>query len=101
MTQVIVSSDARSDADGILAYLQREAGAAVAARYATRFRDVVRKLGHRPKMGAPRRKLGPAVRVLAVSPYLVFYEYAPAPDTVTLLRILHERRNITASLLPC
>ncbi len=101
MTLVAVSADARADAAGILDYLQHEAGAAVAARYAARFRDVVRKPGDRPKMGAPRKSLGTAVRVFVVSPYLVVYDYAPEPDTVTLLRILHERRRITASMLPC
>jgi toxin ParE1/3/4 len=71
----------------------------VATRYAVHFRDLVRGLGDHPEIGAARPSLGPAVRVAVVSPYLVIYDYAPEPDAVTLLRILHGRRKVTASVL--
>jgi|SRR5208337_515625 len=99
MTRVIVSADARQDADEILAYLEREAGRAVALRYAVRFRDLIRKLSDYPEIGARRPFLADSVRILVVSPYLAIYDYAPEPDAVTLLRILHGRRRITASML--
>jgi toxin ParE1/3/4 len=101
MTRVAVSADARADVDGILSYLRREASAGVAARYAAHFRDLVRRLADHPMIGAPRPSLGPAARVAVVSPYLVIYEYESGPDTVTLLRVLHGRRRIAASMLPC
>jgi plasmid stabilization system protein ParE len=32
-------------------------------------------------------------------PYILVYEHVPQSDTVTLLRVLHGRRNITTELL--
>ncbi len=100
MTRVAVSADARQDADEILAYLEREAGTMVALRYAIRLRDLIRRLSDHPEIGARRPNLGRGVRVLIVSPYLVIYDYTSKHDAVTLLRILHGRRKITASMLP-
>jgi plasmid stabilization system protein ParE len=65
MTRLVVTSDAESDTNDILEYLQREAGA----------------------------------RVAIVSPYLLIYDFTRADDTLTLLRVLHGRRDITKELL--
>jgi len=43
--------------------------------------------------------LGARTRIAIVQPYLLIYDYAPGDDALTLLRILHGRRNITRALL--
>jgi plasmid stabilization system protein ParE len=52
-----------------------------------------------PESGAPRPRLGEAVRIAIVSPYVMIYEYNRDDDTLVLLRMLHGRRNITDRLL--
>jgi toxin ParE1/3/4 len=47
----------------------------------------------------PRLALGPNTRVAIVFPYILIYEYVTHDDTVTVLRILHGRRNVTRALL--
>lgn len=99
MTRLVVTADAEKDTDTILSYLEREAGAAVAEKYGRQFRDRIAGLLEWPEIGVPRPLLGEAIRVAVVSPYLVIYEYSRADDTLTLLRILHGRRNITDRML--
>jgi toxin ParE1/3/4 len=52
-----------------------------------------------PESGAPRPRLGENTRVAIVQPYLLIYDFTPDDNTLTLLRILHGRRNITRGLL--
>ncbi len=47
----------------------------------------------------PRPSLGPNTRVAVVAPYLFIYDYTLDDDTLTLLRILHGRRNVSRALL--
>jgi plasmid stabilization system protein ParE len=49
-----------------------------------------------PDIGPPRHALGPA-RVVIILPYLVIYEHQE--NVVTVLRVLHGKRNITRDLL--
>jgi plasmid stabilization system protein ParE len=99
MTRLVVTADAAADTDDILAFLVREAGAGVAAKYAGQFRATLERLLLWPESGAPRPHLGEAVRIAVVSPYVLIYEYDRGDDTLALLRILHGRRNITDQLL--
>ena len=99
MTRLVATAEADADASDILAYLDREAGAGVAADYGRRFRLTLEGLVDMPESGAPRPALGRHARIAIVSPYLLIYDYVPDDDTVTLLRILHGRRNITHVLL--
>jgi len=52
-----------------------------------------------PGIGASRPSLGQQVRISIVLPYLVFYRHSESDDTVTILRIVHGRRNITRALI--
>ena len=52
-----------------------------------------------PESGPPRPALGKNVRIAIVSPYLLIYDYTPEDDRIILLRVLHERRNITGELV--
>ena len=99
MTRLIVSSTAEADTTEILEYLEREAGARVAADYGRRFRLTIERLVDLPETGAPRSLLGADTRIAIVSPYVLIYDYARKDDTLSLLRILHGRRNITNKLL--
>ncbi len=99
MTRVIVSADARQDRDDILLYLEREAGSAVAEKYALKFRDVIKRLQDYPEIGSPRPVLGPTSRAAVVAPYLVIYDYESNLNTVTVLRILHGKRKIARDMV--
>jgi toxin ParE1/3/4 len=98
MTQLVVTADAEADTRDILSYLEREAGSAIAADYADRFRSTLEHLVDFPEIGAPRPNLGRHVRIGIVSPYVLIYEFAREYDTLTLLRILHGKRNIPREL---
>lgn len=100
MTQLIVAREAESDRDAILNYLEQEAGSRTAAAYAERFAASLLRLRDFPALGTPRPSLGPDARVTIVYPYILIYDYSVSSDTITLLRILHGRRNITARLIP-
>ena len=99
MIRLVVTADAEADTADILSYLTREAGAVVAEKYGGQFRATITGLLRWPESGAPRPNLGQAVRIAVVSPYIVTYEYNRDDDTLTLLRILHGRRNIAHRLL--
>jgi len=99
MTRLTVTADAERDTGYILSYLARKAGHEIAERYANQFRATIECLLHWPENGALRPQLGEAVRIAVVSPNVLIYEYSRSGDTLTLLRILHGRRNITDRLL--
>jgi plasmid stabilization system protein ParE len=99
MTRLVVTADAAADTTDILIYLEREAGPVVAQAYGERFRAAAMRLVDFPASGAPRPVLGDDARIVIVAPYLLIYDYIPGGDVVTLLRILHGRRNITRDLL--
>ncbi len=99
MTRLVVTADAEADTSEILAYLAREAGHLVAENYGRRFRMTIERLVGMPGTGAPRPALGPNARIAVVYPYALIYDYAREDDTLTLLRILHGRRNVTRDLL--
>jgi toxin ParE1/3/4 len=95
MTRLTVTADAETDANDILDYLEREAGPRVAGDFGRRFRIAIGRFVDLPETGPPRPALGLNVRVSIVFPYVLIYEYSRDDDAVTLLRILHGRRNIT------
>ena len=97
MKRVVVSPLAAADEAEVLTYLSAQAGLRVAQTYRARFRDVYRLLAQQPDMGALRPALGAGVRIAIVEPYLVIYLHER--DAVSVLRILHGRRRITAATL--
>jgi toxin ParE1/3/4 len=99
MTRLVVTVDAEADTSGILDYLERAAGRRVAEDYGRRFQQAIEQLADLPEAGPPRSALGGGVRIGIVSPYIIIYDYNRDDDTVTLLRIVHGRRNITRGLL--
>jgi|HubBroStandDraft_3_1064219.scaffolds.fasta_scaffold315334_2 toxin ParE1/3/4 len=99
MTRLVTAFRFRSDTNAILNYLAEAAGPRVAARYSGRFEEAILRLASFPESGAPRPALGDNARVAIVQPYLLIYDFTPDDNTLTLLRILHGRRNITRGLL--
>ena len=99
MIQLVITPRAIRDRDDILRYLAKEGGRVVVRKYAQRFRDAIARFADMPAYGAPRPELGPDCRVAVVAPYLVVYNYEPAKDRVTLLRIMHCKRGLTERLL--
>jgi toxin ParE1/3/4 len=63
------------------------------------FQDTIERLVDLPQSGAPRPALGRNTRIAIVQPYLLIYDYTRGDETLTLLRILHGRRNITRALM--
>jgi toxin ParE1/3/4 len=98
MTRLVVTADAEADTADILAYLAREAGPLVAADYGARFQTVVQRMIDLPESGAPRPRLGPNTRIAIVAPYVLIFDYAREDDVLTLLRLLHGKRNIARLL---
>lgn len=99
MTRLVVTADAETDTSEILDYLEREASPRIAEDFGRRFRKAIERFVDLPGAGSPRPALGEDIRIAIVFPYILIYEHALQSDTVTLLRILHGRRNITRDLL--
>lgn len=99
MTRLVVTADAEADLDEILQYLQREASVVVAEEYGRKFRACIERLVESPGIGSPRPALGATTRIGIVWPYLLIYDYVASEDVLTLLRILHGKRNITRRLI--
>ena len=99
MARLVITATADADTAAIIDDLSDKAGANVAARYDADFDAFYRRLERFPESGAPRRKLGPTVRIGVVFPYVVFYRYVAADDAVLVLRVLNGRRKITRRML--
>ena len=54
MARLIVSLAARDDLGGIIDYLETQAGAAVAMRYAVEFDAALNRISEFPALGSPR-----------------------------------------------
>jgi plasmid stabilization system protein ParE len=79
--------------------LAAKAGVAAAAKYDRLFDRLYNRLASHPASGSRKPALGPDTRVGIVSPYVVIYDHSLGGDTVTVLRIVHGRRDITRLLL--
>jgi toxin ParE1/3/4 len=99
MTRLVVTADADADTRDVLAYLGRHAGRSVAADYGRRFGKAIERLVEMPETGSPRPSLGVNARIAVIFPYVLIYDYDRDSNTLTLLRILHGRRNISQDLL--
>jgi toxin ParE1/3/4 len=90
MTRLVVTADADADTRDVLAYLGRHAG---------RCGKAIERLVEMPETGSPRPSLGVNARIAVIFPYVLIYDYDRDSNTLTLLRILHGRRNISQDLL--
>jgi toxin ParE1/3/4 len=99
MARVIIASPADADTAVILDDLAANAGVVTASRYAARFDRLLDRLADYPAIGPRRPALGQDIRIGIIAPYIVIYAYDAGADTVTVLRIVHGRREITAQIL--
>jgi toxin ParE1/3/4 len=97
MARIVITASADADLAEIIAYLREHAADTVAQKYATEFDAIYDRLVDFPGSGPRRTALGPDTRIVIVPPYVMIYDYAD--DTVTILRVVHGKRDITARLL--
>jgi len=99
MTRIVVSPQANTDVEEILDHLFEVAGIAIADRYAGDLQELQDRLAMFPESGALRPQLGRDTRIAVLSPYLVIYDYSADGETLTFVRVLDGRRNITRRLV--
>jgi toxin ParE1/3/4 len=88
---VIYSAAALADLEQITAFIAKD-NAEVAERFANRLVDLAESLRSTPERGRPVKKW-PTVRVIVLSPYLIFYRFERAAKTVEVLRFWHGARD--------
>jgi toxin ParE1/3/4 len=93
VARLVVAPRAINDVREILAFLSEKGGNSVAEDYFARFRSTFERLVAHPRSGSPRPRLGRAVRIAVVRPYIVIYRISA--DAVMIMRVLHGRRRIT------
>jgi plasmid stabilization system protein ParE len=99
MARIVLTGTASADQAAILNDLHAKAGLPVAIKFRSLFGELYDRLADHPASGPRRPALGPAIRIGIVAPYVVLYEPSASDDTVTILRIVHGRREISRSLL--
>jgi toxin ParE1/3/4 len=97
MARIVVTAPADADVAAILDHLTANAGRPIAVKYAEAFDAAYDRLAAFPRLGPTRLALGPQTRIWIVPPYVMVYGYAD--DTVTVLRVLHGKRDITGDLI--
>jgi toxin ParE1/3/4 len=89
---VILTVAAQKDLRDIEAYTLQQWGERQATRYISLIEEAIDTVGDNPKLGRVRPSLSADYRVYAVkSHFLVYKEDA---QSITVLRILHQRMNI-------
>jgi toxin ParE1/3/4 len=96
MARVVVTPSAEADIYDVQMDLAKAAKIPTAEKYTDLFESLLERLAEYPDSGTPRPNLGKDVRIGVVSPYIVIYRHPEADDTVTVLRVIHGRRNITS-----
>lgn len=95
--RTVVTASADADLAEIVTYLLQHAGEAVARKYAEQFDALYDRLAVFPGSGPRRAILGVNTRISIVPPYVVIYDHDG--DVVTILRVVHGKRSITAAML--
>ena len=99
MSRLVVTPEAETDINDILDHLVQHAGTSVATAYGSKFRRSIERLLEFPGLGVRRPALGANARIAIVPPYVLIYDYPDTADTLTLLRVLHGKRDITRRLI--
>jgi toxin ParE1/3/4 len=99
MARLVIAATADADTAGILTYLAGKAGKRTAIRCAELFEKLYDRLAVHPATGALRPALGRNIRIGIVSPYIAIYRYTDNDDTVTVLRVVDSRRQISGAML--
>lgn len=97
MAKLVVTESAASDMLAIVDLILSVAGVAVAAQWQSRFDAKMLQLSTHPFCGTSRPEYGPGIRIDGVFPYLPFR--TASAQTVTVLRVIDGRRNVTTEML--
>jgi toxin ParE1/3/4 len=93
---IVYSEAARRDITAIGDYIREVAGESIAERFVARIIATVESLEFMPTRHRIRPELGADLRVIGFRKYLIFYTVLK--DEVTIVRVLHGARAITARL---
>jgi toxin ParE1/3/4 len=88
---VIYSEAALADLEHITAFIAAD-NLEIAARFANRLVDLAESLRSLPERGRPVKKW-PGVRLIVLSPYLIFYRFEKSTNAVEILRFWHGARD--------
>jgi toxin ParE1/3/4 len=99
MADVQFSPQAQRDLREIVETLTEVVGLPTARKYHDAIRDAANNLRDFPASGSPRPGLGATARVIVIDPWLMFYEFDSGKGAVSIVRILHGRRDITGDLI--
>jgi addiction module RelE/StbE family toxin len=98
VSAVIYSEQALTDLHDITAFIAAD-NVEAAIRFGNRLVDLAESLRYLPERGRPVKKWN-GVRVIVLSPYLIFYRYEPATNQVEVLRFWHGARDPTTLEIP-
>lgn len=88
---VIYSDVALADLEQITEFIARD-NSEVAERFANRLVDLAESLRSLPERGRPVKNW-PGIRVIVLSPYLIFYRFERPATQVEILRFWHGARD--------
>jgi toxin ParE1/3/4 len=88
---IVYSEPALADLREITAYIAKD-NAQAAQRFANRLVDLAESLPRMPRKGRPV-KGWTDVRVVVLSPYLIFYRFTARENQVAVLRFWHGARD--------
>jgi toxin ParE1/3/4 len=92
------ASEAREDVQDLLIYTQEQWGIHQRRVYREALNEAFRSLRANPYLGKARPDLDASVRSLVVEQHLILYRVED--DAVRVLRVVHQRRDITRQVLP-
>ena len=93
--RIVYSETARADIIAIGDEIRKAAGELIAERFVARIVATVESLEFMPARHRIRSELGADLRVAGFRKYLIFYG---CDDAVSIVRVLHGARDITAKL---
>lgn len=98
MKRLVITDAAQTDLSDIGRYTEREWGAAQRRRYLEAIRARLMELRENPGIGAPRDEIIPGHRSVQSGRHVIFYR--ETPDSIVIIRVLHERMDLRRHLEP-
>ena len=95
--RIVWAPKAREDLLNVWRYFAQVASPDIADKLLRDIRLVADRLGERPLLGRAREEVMPGLRSVRAHPYAVFYR--AKNGSVEIVRVLHERRNLSAALI--
>ena len=96
--RIVYTETARDDLIVIGDYIRDAAGDVVADRFIGRVMATVESLETSPRRYRERPALGLGIRATGYRKYMIFYRVEQ--DSISIVRVLHGARRITANLIP-